>query len=113
LYQSGAPAALPGKTFSYMIRFTEKILGHRRRTMFSGCWNLEANNSTDTNKIIHPFRNKELMDDKYDYDYNINSRIKIQARKEGQNKENVGSQVVAMIANCPPMYTDVYERQQK
>lgn len=50
---------------------------------------------------------------KNDYDYNINSRIKIQARKEGQNKENVWSQVVAMIANCPPMYTDVYERQQK
>jgi len=42
-----------------------------------------------------------------------NSRIKIQARKEGYNVESLWSQVVAMIANCPPMYTDVYEAMQK
>jgi len=44
---------------------------------------------------------------------NINSQIKIQTRKEGYNKESFWSQVVAMIANCPPMYTDVYEAMQK
>jgi hypothetical protein len=48
-----------------------------------------ANNSTDTNKKNHPSRLKELLDDKYNYDYNINSQIKIQARKQGHNKERI------------------------
>lgn len=74
-----------------------------------------ANNSTDTNKRNHPSRLKELLDDKYNYDYNINSQIKIQARKQGYNKERFFGHilVVAMIANCPPMYTDGYEAMQK
>jgi len=46
-----------------------------------------ANNSTDTNKKHHPSRLKDHLDDKYNYEYNINSQIKIQARKQGYNKE--------------------------
>jgi len=54
------------------------------------------------------------LDDKYNYDYNINSQIKIWARKQGYIKERFSwSQVVAMITNCPPMYTDGYEAMQK
>ena len=96
MYQPGAPAALPGKTFFannqssrnsdiYKENLGPPVVG----PCFSWMLGFGANNSTDTNKKNHPSRLKELLDDKYNYDYNINSQIKIQARKQGYNKERI------------------------
>lgn len=121
-YQPGAPAALPGKTLSENDQKSNaKISNIDRENLgppvvapsFYRCSDYVVNNSNDTNKRHHPSRLKELLDDKYNYDYNINSQIKIRARKQGYNKESFQSQEVAMIANCPPMYTDGYEAMQK
>lgn len=86
LYQPGAPAALPGKTFFANDQKSAKNSDIYKENLgppvvgpcFSRMLGFGANNSTDTNKNKSSFSFKERLDEKY---ISI-TQIKIQARKE-------------------------------
>ena len=86
MYQPGAPAALPGKTFFANDQKSAKNSDIYKENLgppvvgpcFSWMLGFGANNSTDTNKNKSSFSFKERLDELY----TIITQIKIQARKD-------------------------------